>query len=380
MLDHLKYFIAILFLTTSLSADVTSNQLDVQTQLQSISQPTLQEALIISELASLELPRLQHSLNQISGEQYTTLAISNEIAGINFLRSLYNPIRLAVIKEPCPYACCSELPIAGIWVQGAGGQSFINNCKHASDTLSDGYLLSAGAHVIWDCDWTFGLAAAYGKNWLDYREDGRGNSNYGFGGIYGLYRPLGYYVFADLAYGAQHSRLTRRIAINHLRYETFGRPKANSILGYIETGMDCPLWDLLVQPFLGLEAEGIFCNRIRENGNSPLNMIISGHNFGNVFSRLGAHITMDQCCFLVSLDLVWKYRLNPANHKIRVRFESFGDAFHVKDVKRGQSFFEGALAILTPSCKGFNAYAEVSGFVGYHSASYQGLAGISFSW
>jgi outer membrane autotransporter protein len=379
-LIQLKNLLLLLSLTISLHADVTPNQLKVQEQLHSITQPTQQEVLMIGELGKLDLKKLQHSLNQISGEQYTSLSISNELINTHFLRSLYNPIRLTVIKEPCPYACYSQLPVAAIWIQGGGGQNFINNCKHVRETLSNNYLLSAGAHIIYDCDWTIGLAAAYGKNWLDYREDGRGNSKGGFGAVYGLYRPLGYYVFVDLVYGTQQSKITRRIAINDLRYDVFSRPKANSLFGYVETGMDCPLWNLLVQPFFGLESDGIFCNRIKECGKSPLNLIVSNHNFGNVFSRLGTHITMDQSCFLLSLDLVWKYRLNPANHKIRVRFQSFGNEFHIKDVKRGQSYFEGAFAILTPSCKGFNAYAEVSGFVGYHSSSYQALAGISLSW
>lgn len=366
---------------TSIQAEVTftPNQAAVIFQLQSIAVPTVEETLILAELAALEHKHFQHSLNQISGEQYTTLAIANEIAGNHFLRSLYNPIRLTVITSPCPYSCC-DTPTMGIWVQGGGGQSFINNCEHASDTLANGCAVSLGAQTIIDRDWTIGVAASFAESRLNYRQDGNGKSRYGFAGLYGLYCPIGYYVLADLIYGAERSRLRRRIAINDLHFSSFSHPKTYQILGYLEAGMDCPLWHLLVQPFLGLEANGIFSRHISEQGSSPLNLNISSHNSGNVYSRLGAHITMDQCCFLLSLDLVWKYRLNPSHHKITARFQRFGERFSVKDTKRGQSYFESALAITTNVCHGFNFFAEASGFIGYHSESYQVLGGLLYSW
>lgn len=372
--------LSLFFATIQADAEITPNQAAVLLQLQSITtSPTVEEAAILNAFGMLEFNDLLHSLNQMSGEQFTTLAIANEIAGTQFLRSLFNPIRLTVITSPCPYTCCG-LPTMGIWIQGGGGQSFINNCKHASDTLANHYTLSLGAQTIIDRDWTLGIAASIAENSLNYRHDGNGSNRYGFAGLYGLYRPIGYYVFADLIFGAERSRLTRKGVINELRYSSFSHPRTCQILGYIEAGMDCPLWNLLVQPFLGLEANGLFNKQINEQGNSPLNLTISNHNHGNVYSRLGAHITMDQCCFLLTLDLVWKYRLNPANHRINAHFQLFGEKFSVKDVKRGQSFFESALAITTNFCHGFDLFAEASGFVGYHSSSYQILAGMEYKW
>lgn len=377
---------SILFLLTiialenaAFSAEFTSNQEDTWEQITSITNPTAEQALIIAKLPTISIQDLKHSLNQISGEQFTSLAVANELAGNNFLRSLYNPLRLTVIRSPSLYTCCF-CPTASLWAQGSGGQSFINNCKHASDMVASGYDASIGAHFICDRDWTIGLAASYGNNRLDYRTDGTGRSKYGFAGIYGLYRPIGYYILTDIAYGSYKSRLTRQIDINELSYRAFSKPEARQILGYIEAGMDCPLWDLLVQPFLGMEVNGVFNNRLNEGGGSPFNLIVSSHNKGNVYSRLGAHITLDQCCFLVSLDIAWKYRLNPSNNKITCRFQSFGESFHIKDVKRGQSYFEGALSVMTTLCGGIDVYAEASGFVGYHSAAYQGLAGLKYNW
>jgi len=380
MKNQSLYLLAFITLVFPLFGELNKNQRNVQEQLQSITQPTPQEGMILNELANLEEKELQHALNQLSGEQYTSLAVAHEITGSNFLHHIYASLRPTIITEPCPYACCSELPIGGIWLQGAGGQTFINNCKHAHNTLSNNYLVSAGAHFIYDCDLTFGIAAGYGENHLDYHRDGKGKSRYGFGGLYGLYRPLGYYIFADLAYGNSSNTLKRHIQLNDLGFASHSRPESHEILGYIETGMDCFLWDLLVQPFLGLEGNAIFCSRNKEWGGSPLNLSVSSHSFGNVYSHLGAHITMDMSYLLVSADVTWKFRLNPAHHKIAVRFQSFGDKFNIKDVKRGQSYFEGALAIVTPTCRGFNAYAEISGFVGYHSAAYQGLIGVKLNW
>ena len=362
-----------------ISAEFTSNQLNTLKQLNSIIIPTYEESLILAELPTLSIPDLQHSLNQLSGEQFTSLAVANQLTGNHFLRSLYNPIRLTVIKSPIPYTCCF-CPTTAVWMQGSGGQSFINNCKHANHTVASGYHASLGAQIICDRDWTFGIAASYSENRLDYRTDGSGRGHYGFAGLYGLYRPIGYYALADLVYGASRNRLTRQINVNDLSYQAFSKPNAKQILGYIEVGMDCPLWDLLVQPFLGIEVNGVLCNRISENGDSPLNLMISGHNTGNVYSRLGAHITLDQCYFIISLDAAWKCRLNSANNKIACRFQSFGEEFHVKDVKRGQSFFEGALSATATLCHNFDVYAEASGFVGYHSQAYQGLIGIKYNW
>lgn len=377
MIKHL--FVFFISLNVFVQADFTPNQIAPLLQLQSIENPTPIEALILTELATLEPKTLKHALNQLSGEQYTSLAVASEIAGLNFLRSLYNPVRLQVITSPCPYTCCKG-PIIDFWVQGGGGQSFINNCKHAEDMLANNYAVSIGAQAYIDRCWTIGTTAGYSEGKLDYKHDGSGRNRFGFAGIYGLYRPQGFYTMVDLIYGTGKRSLTRKAAINDLFFTSFSNPKACQFLGYIEAGLDHILWDLLVQPFLGLEVHAHFNDRVSEGGTSPLNLTVSKHNEGDVYSRLGAHVTMDQCWFLVSLDLVWKYHLNPSHHKILVRFQHFGKHFSVKDVKRGQSFFEGALAITTNNSERFDFFVEASGIAGYHSASYQALAGVQFSW
>lgn len=361
------------------STKTTSNQLAVAQQLNSILLPSPEQALIIAELETLTVQELQHSLNQMSGEQYTTLALSTEFAGNRFIRSLYNPIRSTVVTSPSPNSCCYS-PCLEVWIQGGGGQAFLNNCKHASNTLDNFYDVSLGVQTIIDRDWTLGIAGCYTEGRLDYRHDGKGKTRSGFGGIYGLYRPIGYYVFADLAFGGSKNHLNRSITINNLGFCTYSNPKAYQVLGYIEAGMDCPLWDLLVQPFFGLEGNVISNRRISESGPSSLNLDIYKHDYGNVYSRLGAHITRDLCCFFVSVDLVWKYQLNPSNNRINAQFQQFGEQFRVKDVKQGQSYFEGAAAISTLLYGNVEAFAEISGIVGYHSSAYHGLGGLKYSW
>jgi outer membrane autotransporter protein len=369
----LKLLILFLFSLNALAyADFTPNQTHVLLQLEG-------ENHLLSQLETLQPQHLLHSLNQISGEQYTSLAVASELAGIQFLRSLYNPVRLDVITTPCPLTCC-YIPSMEIWSQGGCGQSFINNCKHANHTVADHYTISLGAQTRIQRWWTIGAAASFAKNCLDYRDDGRGTNRFGFAALYGLYRPIGHYVMVDLIYGTQKGRLKRTVSIDDLHYFSFGNSKNHQFLGYIEAGLDHPVWNLLVQPFLGLEVQVFFNKKIAENGHSPFLLEISNHNNGDVYSRLGAHITMDQCFCLMSLDLVWRYHLNPSHHKIFVHFQRFGKKFHIKDIKRGQSFFEGAIAVTTNRDCGFDLFAEASGIAGYHSASYQALAGVQYSW
>lgn len=374
-----NFLLSSFFCLTTIHADYTLNQAGVLFQLQNCENPSEKLRHIKNEIDCLEPKPFHHALNQLSGEQFTSLAVANEVASTNILRSLYTPLRLQVVIPPCSYTCC-DAPDIEMWIQGGGRQSFINNCRHAKNSIANSYSLSLGAHTKLKCNWTIGTAAFFADRRMNSHIDGKGKDHMGFAGLYGLYRPIGYYVMGDLIYGASKGSFKRAVAINQTHYHCFSRPNFDQILGYIEAGLDHYLCHFLVQPFFGLEGHAFLRGRIVERGNSLFNLQISRRSDGNIFSRLGAHVTSNQCRFLVSLDLVWKYQLNPSHHKMIARFQHFGRKFCIKDVKRGRSFFEYALALSTICPKGLNFFTEVAGLVGYHSSSYQVLAGLQSHW
>ena len=67
---------------------VTCNQIAVATVLESVTVPTADQLLLFLSLESLDTEDALKALNQMSGEQYSTLVTAAEIAGHQFVRRL----------------------------------------------------------------------------------------------------------------------------------------------------------------------------------------------------------------------------------------------------------------------------------------------------
>ena len=216
---------------------VTCNQIAVATVLESVSEPTADQMLLFLSLESLDTEDALKALNQMSGEQYTTLVTAAEIAGHQFVRRLYDPLRSIVTTEPCCNSCFCD-PTLDLWLEASGGQSFIDGNVNCRGLKMTGWEITAGAQSTFACDWTVGGAISYAHDHVQYRIGGEGDNNTILAGLYGLYRPQGYYVLGDLVFGYSKDKVKRPTYVGPAFYESKSNPNVYQGIAYGEVGID----------------------------------------------------------------------------------------------------------------------------------------------
>ncbi|MDB2614444.1 autotransporter domain-containing protein, partial [Chlamydiales bacterium] len=301
----------------------TPNQKTVANQLEQCDNPTLPEFTFLSTLNSLPANEQQVVLNEISGQQYTTLILSSEMTSNRFLKHLYNPIRSIVTTEPCScFDSCSSL--VDTWFNLSLGQAFVSGNENTEGLKINHVGLCVGAQKAYADCLTFGASLFYNQDNVNYDVAGTGRNRSLFGALYGVYRPENFYLLANIAFGGGRYNVSRSIHLENEKYMAKGSPSIYQSLAYIEGGFDLPLPYVLVQPFLGIKAVNYKQTNFNEYGDTIYNLNVSSVNKYNGYSRLGFHITGDPCCCLaLSFDIDWKYYFASTTNNIHERFQSF---------------------------------------------------------
>lgn len=257
----------------------------------------------------------------------------------------------------------------------------LHDSKSVHGATLDGYEITGGIQDTLYDNCTFGVAASYESDTLNYKGWGHGRSHTWLGGIYGLYRPEGYYVLADVAYGYSQNKVHRNIEIGTLSYKTTGKPNASQVTFYGEIGADWAYDCFLIQPFGGIEVGSYWRQQFTEKGASPWNLAIHKKNGTAVSSRLGVHLTMNEFyCTTLSLDLAWMKRLTSSKNTIHGHFTDFGDSFNTFGLHGNNNSFDGAFTASTRVCDGLTLYCEGAWEVWERLSSYSILGGIKYTW
>lgn len=363
---------------------VTYNERQIGTQLQLITDPTAIEDAILVGTTSLPVGEALQVLDEMSGEQYTSTLLTAEFANRQFIRRLYDPLRLIISTPQClADTCCDEAPLRlDTWVEGSGHQAYLQSGFNAHEVRISGYEVSVGAQMTFNTNFTMGAAFSYEMDHLHYDVGGSGRSNINLGGLYGLYRPNDFYVLGDFIFGYSADRVTRRIDIGALHFAPHSKPKVFQSGYYVEAGKDY-LWKfLLVQPFVGFEGGYYRFDRIVEENGDPLNLTIAKKSVSPAYTRLGLHLTTHNrpCGWSFGLDLSWQYRLTAPGTNIDEQFQSFGTPFTLKGLKVQRNCFEVAANFSTALCDNWQLFGEVSGQSWANAVSYSFMGGLSASW
>lgn len=339
------------------------------------------------------------------GQQYASAFIAAEINSREFLRRLYDPLRPIVTTNSCPIApffdtyfdtCCDDFCIDAFsltltpWLEAGGGAAVINANKcHGNQVRFSRWQVTGGGQASGD-DLTIGIAGSYDRDKIKYKSHGSGREKTGYVALYGVYRPCGWYVLADLGFGYTKNSVRRNFEFNSSPLTAQGSYKIKQVLGYIEGGFDICFRNSLLQPFLGFERNYFDRNGFRETGASPFNLSVDSRTFNATYSRLGLHITTDvdwfSSCYCnkqlsLSFDVAWTYRLSKSQKRgLTGSFESSQDTIAVQTVKNNRNGIDSALTLTTDLCYGWKAYAEAIGLYWGKTLSYSFLGGLSYSW
>lgn len=361
----------------------TFNQRQVALQFDQMTMFDPEQLAILNALAGLSPKEVRKSLDEISGQQYTTLILEAELANQQFIRNLYDPLRYLVSSNPCCSCCSSDCccnPLE-VWFEATGENTHVKGNENAKGFNSHGYGLDLGAQTSLDCALTVGAAFSYTKRHTDYKLNGRGSSNNYFGGLYALYRPSNYYFLGDLVLSHSNARLKRHIKIGDLRFNPHSHPMTDQTTFYAEAGKDFSMCRFLLQPFIGLELGYYHQRNIHEHGADLLNLYVHKHTYQSTNGRLGVHLTSNQfACTAIYLDVAWQYRFSKFNNKIHEHLESFGSEFPIKGFKIYRNSIDAALNISRTIFNGTDVYIRGSGQWWQKAYSYQILGGIEINW
>lgn len=361
----------------------TCNQKAVANILTTLTDVPDDLSTILSALVTLPQSQAQLALDQISGEQYTTLLTTAELTGQQFIRRLYDPLRTIVTTYPC-YNCCCCNPTFDAWFEGGGGRTNIDGNVNVHNVKVDSYEFTGGVQSTFSRDWTLGASVSYAHDKVDYKVGGSGTNKTVIGGFYGLYRPQDFYILGDIAFGYSKDTVRRNIVIGDLAYKASSSPKVYQGIAYAEIGLDlcfpcAPC--ILLQPFGGIEVSVLRRSQFSEHGADILNLSVAERTHTNAFTRLGFHMTTRNInCFAVSLDLAWQHRLTTTSTRLREHFVDFGDDFFIYGNAIGRDSLDGALTVTADVYNNWQLYAEAAGQVWSHASSYSVLGGIQFSW
>lgn len=359
----------------------SSNQRNVAVRLDDIIGPNANQTALFSALVNLSVEDAQEALVSLSGYQHTEDLWSLQILNRQFIRRLYDPIRSIVTTDPsCNCQPCVDQSLYS-WLEVEGAFFNVRGNHDANSFRADGFNVAMGVQQTFCESLTGGLAGAYEYDHLHYHHGGSGQNITWLGGLYGLYRPEGYYALADFTFGYSTNRIDRGILVGPLRYNAHSKPKVNEFTFYGEWGFDYWAEGLLIQPFVGFQASRFFRHHLTETEAHGWALVIDKKDSLITQSRLGIHMsTANQFkCVEFSLDLAWNALLSSQGNHIRGSFVDFGTSYDIKGIPLSDSV-DYALTASTNICADLSAYLEFSGETWTHATTYDVVGGIKWFW
>lgn len=364
------------------------NQRQVANQLDGGGCTGADTAAFVLELVSLTDEQARDALNQMSAMQYTQAVATAEVANQRFIRRLFDPIREAVTIGHLGNQYCGEVTRSS-WMDISYDHTDWRGNKNALGVRTNGFDVSGGVQAQLNSQWTLGIAGFYEEDHLHFDVGGSGKNHTGLGGVYALYRPCNYYVFADLAIGLSHQHIRRPIEAGSFQAIHKGNPHLFQGAFYGEIGIDLDtkvylqpwIGFVTIQPFFGLEVDYVRLKKIRERCDDFLAVEVFHKKQTTTHSRLGVHFTTKPTCrSFLSIDLAWQYRMNALRNSIEEKFITCCDSFAIEGIHHQRNSVDGAVTWYIDLPCGWQLYAEAAGQKWENSSEYNLLAGFTYTW
>lgn len=377
--------------STTIAAGENYNQIVVAQQINTLS--STQQAIF----NTLTTEDLECVYNQLSGQQYTNNIFFSEVVAQQFIRRLYDPIRHIVTTKllveeydnPCnsynpSFECLFDVNHEDfkLWAEGGMQCTHLDNTKRAKGCNINGYEGTFGAQTAVSHGVTLGAAASYQTDHMHYHIPGKATSITWLGGIYGVYRSLFHYLFADLAC-SYHSNIVRRsIDIGTQSYTTRSKPNIYQMTFYGELGVDYQYSRLLLQPFAGVEVGAYRSQRIVESGSSGWNLTINKKERATVVSSIGLHATVNHlpCHSALNVDVAWNRRLTNLDNKFGQQFSDFGTNFAINGVDLNRNSLDVAVTGSTLFDDHWRFYVEGAAEFWNRAYSLDFVGGVELVW
>ncbi|MES2212897.1 MAG: autotransporter outer membrane beta-barrel domain-containing protein, partial [Pseudomonadota bacterium] len=360
-------------------AGLTGNEGQVVTQLSSLTDPTSSQLQMLNALLGLNVTETDIALSQMAGEPHVVDLLQTEYRNRQFLRKLSAPLynqmmhrdELGGNKKPTApglsfWSKGSAFFNSDAWSDLSVGRSMQPNDGDAYGYNSAGYSVTLGTQKEVRPEVTVGGAAAYDYDLNRYHVGGSGTMNTVNAGLYGLYRPEQYYVFADLAVSYTHSKLNRPINLDTLAYSADSTAKITQAALYVETARDLTLktsLPILIQPFVGFELGSYWQPTLTETGAGDLDLIFENQHQNRMNTRMGTHMSFQSTIHpntRLDVDLAWQYRWAGYNDTMTAQFSTFGSEFTTIGLPRYRSTFDGAVRMVKTLNKAWNVSGEVA--------------------
>jgi hypothetical protein len=357
----------------------TNSELNVAAQIDSITNPNTDLQSVLHDLVGLTPAGLNYALDQLSGQQYTSIFQVSQLSTRRFLRDLMVPFRLNVLTD-CeqPRSCCGEIEF---WEDLQYGRTFVRGDHEAKGYRLHNIDFAIGAQMPLDECWNVGVAAFYEHDHIHYQLGGSARVNTILGAVYGGYQDEYFYALGDLLVGYSHFKLKRDIDFTaSIDRTAHSRPKVYDVTFYTEGGInffECNNYYL--QPFVGLEFGWYRHNHFSENGANSIDLSVKSKDCFNFDSRLGLRIsTILPWDLIFNAEAAWQYRCNQNDNKVRVRFENFGSEFSIKGPKQKRNGIDGTIFVAKNICGELNVFAQAVGERWEHFSNYTFAIGVDF--
>jgi fibronectin-binding autotransporter adhesin len=352
----------------------------VADQLFTISDPDDAEAEMLFNITALPPEEIGVVLDFMSGSQYSVLLLANEASTHQFSRRLYDPMRSFVTADPCSDW---NFTLGGVttWIEGGGIFSNFNSSLQAHGFRANGYQITGGIQSYVTPSTVVGAALTYEHSQTRFYSTGTGDIDSFMGALYAAYRRDESYLLGNILLGGNRCKVTRFVDIGPILYSEKGTPEAIQGLIYGEYGHDFRFGWLLLQPFVGIEADYYSYQSFAETGDAPLALRFNERSYGSVDTRLGVHIlTPGYCDVVFGLDLAWNYRCTPLNNIRYGEFISFGDYFQILGSNLNRSSFEATLNYEERLSQCWSIFATGYWQQWSNGSVSGGLGGIAFRW
>lgn len=376
--------VVVVFKTNFVGITETFNQQQIATQLTSSNlnlSPELQNFL--QGFCLLKREEAQRVLDQLSGLQFGNAFFIADLANRRFVRNIFDPLRPMIVANPCaPYVCTTYRPEFDLWASLSGGAAFFHkggnniNGFHLRD-----WAFTFGGHYQLCKQLTVGAAIAVEKDWISYRV-GSARNRATLLGIYSLYRPKRFYVFADINFGHHAIRNKRNIDISDTHFSSKSNQKINQLTGYLEVGLDFGLHTVLFQPFFAIETGWSRFGSFTEQTGAPFDLSVRGKSWNNSGTRLGFHLSSAPLLVGLSaaIDLSWNYRLSGKRNVISERFRDFGDCFKINGLRIHKNTLEANIFLSQQFNRCWTLYFA-GDVIGWQNVfAFNLTAGVILSW
>ncbi len=344
---------------------------------------------VIQNLLKVPDCQIPYDLDQLSGQQYTSLFQFARLSTQRFLRNLFDPLLFSDSMyscdccdddcdpcDPCEEPCCWYNGLE-IWQVSHYGRSFLDGNREARGYKS--YNLDALLAVQQRLnDYVkIGVAAFYENDGINYNLNGDASVNSIQGALYGIYEDACIYSLADITFGYHHFNVTRKVHIHHVNRWPNGRPNVFDAGLYNEWGYTWEVTPCLnVQPFAGVEGAYYWYNEFSEKGGDSINLAVRRKNKWVCDSRLGIRINAFLPCDIVfSTDIAWGHAYVKDNTKIKLHFEGVEEEFHIHGAKQKSNAVEGSIYIGARALD-MTLFAEADAMTTGNASSYSLMLGI----